>query len=121
MRWTDGASPDSSSRSSAVKEAPWEDSAPRQRCRNLPRSRVMNNRRIFLKNLTHMAVASAAAVTAGIPIAAHAELPKLDVNDPQAKALGYVEDSAKADQAKFPKHAASQKCNNCQLYQGKPS
>jgi hypothetical protein len=68
-----------------------------------------------------MAVASAAAVTAGIPIAAHAELPKLDVNDPQAKALGYVEDSAKADQAKFPKHAASQKCNNCQLYQGKPS
>jgi hypothetical protein len=80
----------------------------------------MNNRRIFLKNLTHMAVASAAAVAAGIPIAAHADLPKLDVNDPQAKALGYVEDSSKADKAKFPKHAATQKCNNCQLYQGKP-
>lgn len=79
----------------------------------------MSNRRTFLKNLTHMAVASAAAVTAGIPIAARADLPKVDENDPQAKAMGYVHDTTKADKAKFPKHADAQKCSNCQLFQGK--
>ena len=80
----------------------------------------MNNRRIFLKNLTNMAIVSAAAVTAGVPLMAHAaDLPKVDPNDPQAKAMGYVADTTKADQAKYPKHAATQKCDNCQLYQGK--
>ncbi len=45
--------------------------------------------------------------------------PALTENDPQAVALGYKEDTAKADQTKYPKHEASQKCSNCQLYQGK--
>jgi hypothetical protein len=79
----------------------------------------MSNRRTFLKNLTHMAVVSAAAVSAGMPIAARADAAKVEESDPQAKALGYVHDSAKADQAKFPKHAVAQKCGNCQLFQGK--
>ena len=39
--------------------------------------------------------------------------------DPQAAALGYAADTTKVDAKKFPKHAASQKCNNCALYQAK--
>ncbi len=41
--------------------------------------------------------------------------------DPQAAALGYVADTAKVDAKKYPKHAAAQKCLNCQLYTGKPT
>jgi hypothetical protein len=83
----------------------------------------MTSRRIFLKNITNIAVVSAAAVTAAslsaIPMLANAQAAKVEENDPQAKALGYVHDSAKADQAKFPKHTVAQKCANCQLFQGK--
>ncbi|HEY4074108.1 MAG TPA: high-potential iron-sulfur protein [Herbaspirillum sp.] len=79
----------------------------------------MSNRRTFLKNLTNMAVVSAAAVSAGIPIVARADLAKVDENDPQAKAMGYVHDTTKADKVKFPKHTVAQKCDNCQLFQGK--
>jgi hypothetical protein len=79
----------------------------------------MSNRRTFLKNLTNMAVVSAAAVSAGIPMVARADMPKVDENDPQAKAMGYVADTNKADKTKFPKHTVAQKCDNCQLFQGK--
>ena len=41
--------------------------------------------------------------------------------DPQAKALGYVADASKADKAKFKNYAPGQFCNNCALYQGKPT
>ena len=44
---------------------------------------------------------------------------KVDEKDPQAAALGYAADTTKVDAKKFPKHAATQKCNNCQLYTGK--
>jgi hypothetical protein len=48
---------------------------------------------------------------------AHAQA-KVDEKDAQAVALGYVADTTKADAKKFPKHAATQKCSNCQLYTG---
>lgn len=38
--------------------------------------------------------------------------------DPQAVAVGYKADSTKVDKKKFPKHAATQLCSNCALYQG---
>lgn len=44
---------------------------------------------------------------------------KVSEKDPQAVALGYVEDATKADKAKFKTYAAGQKCGNCQLFQGK--
>ena len=44
---------------------------------------------------------------------------KLDEKDPQAVALGYVDDASRADAKKFPKYAAGQTCSNCSLYQGK--
>ena len=44
---------------------------------------------------------------------------KLEETDPQALALGYKRDTTKVDAAKFPKHANTQTCGTCQLYQGK--
>ena len=38
---------------------------------------------------------------------------------PQAVALGYKADTTKVDAKKFPKHAATQNCANCALFQGK--
>jgi hypothetical protein len=38
--------------------------------------------------------------------------------DPQAAAVGYKADTTKVDKKKFPKHAATQQCSNCALYQG---
>lgn len=46
---------------------------------------------------------------------------KATETDPTAAALGYKLDSSKVDKAKFPKHAATQQCSNCMLYQGKPA
>lgn len=73
----------------------------------------IQNRRIFMLQ----AAAAGCAVASGSALAQGAA--KVDPKDPQAVALGYVEDTAKADKAKFPKHTAEQRCNNCQLYQGK--
>ena len=67
------------------------------------------------KRRVFMLVASAISATAATSLAraqAH-----LDEKDPQAAALGYVEDSARADEKKFPNHAASQICSSCALGQ----
>jgi High potential iron-sulfur protein len=48
-------------------------------------------------------------------------LPMLNEKDPQALALGYVEDGNKADKSKFPMSVATSQCSNCALYSGKPS
>ena len=70
-----------------------------------------STRRTFLMQV---AVAGTALTASQV----HAQA-KLDEKDPQAVALGYVADTAKADGKKFPKHTKDQKCNNCALYQGK--
>ena len=59
---------------------------------------------------------AAAGATLGSGARAQA---KLDEKDPQAVALGYVDDASRADTKKFPKYAAGQACGNCMLYQGK--
>lgn len=51
--------------------------------------------------------------------AAAAGLPMLDPNDPTAKALGFVTDSAKVDAATNPTHKPTQKCGTCAQFQGK--
>ncbi len=70
------------------------------------------NRRVFL-----MQVAAGGAVLAAAG-QAQAQA-KVDEKSAQAVALGYVNDSTKADTKKFPKHTKDQKCSNCALYQGK--
>jgi len=71
------------------------------------------NRRVFM----FQALSASTAVLATQAIAQA----KVDEKDPQATALGYVNDTNKADAKKFPKHAATQKCANCQLFAGKPT
>ena len=69
-------------------------------------------RRIFLMTV--------AAATATLTSQAQAQA-LVDEKDPQAAALGYVADTKRVDAKKYPKHAASQNCISCALYQGKPA
>jgi len=71
------------------------------------------NRRIFLQAIA----AGASVATFAAP--AQTGGPKLEESDPQALALGYKQDTTKVDPKKYPNHANSQDCANCQLYQGK--
>lgn len=73
----------------------------------------MIDRRQFV---IHVSTAGA-ALYAGSALAQAALLAE---TDPQAVALGYKADTTKVDKAKYPKHAATQNCINCALYQGKP-
>jgi hypothetical protein len=73
---------------------------------------MKNTRRTFLMTLA----AGSAALTTAQQAMAQA---KLSDKDPQAVALGYVEDATKADTKKYPKYAAGQTCSNCALYQAK--
>lgn len=75
----------------------------------------MSNRRIFLKNLSHIAAASAI----GISLSARAQATPVANTDPQAVALGYNNDTTKVDKAKYPNHVPVQACKNCALFQGK--
>ena len=72
----------------------------------------ITNRRVFLMQ---------AAACGSVLVAARAEAQaaKLDEKDPQAVALGYVADPAKAATKTYPQHTTAQTCNNCALYQGK--
>lgn len=71
-------------------------------------------RRVFI-----MQAAAGSSILVASGAMAQAAAPKLDEKDPQAVALGYAADTTKVDQKKFPKHAADQKCDTCQLYGGK--
>lgn len=73
------------------------------------------NRRFFILQV----VAGSSVLTAAHTIA-QTTAPLVNEKDAQAAALGYVADTTKVDLKKYPKHAAEQKCSNCQLYAGKP-
>jgi flagellar basal body rod protein FlgC len=49
-----------------------------------------------------------------------ADLPHLSPTDPNAQALGYVEDAATVDAKKFPQHEPSQNCANCNQFTKQP-
>jgi len=72
----------------------------------------MTTRRVFILQ----SVVGTSALASGMVMAAAPMVAETDAN---AKGLGYVADSAKADAAKYPKHTAAQMCSNCALYQGK--
>ena len=81
-----------------------------------PRKPTMftTTRRIFLLQIA--ATSTAALAATPVPPAGPA---MVNEKDSTASALGYVADTSKADQKKFPQHAAAQKCSACALYQGK--
>jgi hypothetical protein len=49
-----------------------------------------------------------------------AEPIRLDVNDPAALALGYVESAAAVDVKKYPTYVPGSNCDNCLQLQGTP-
>jgi hypothetical protein len=74
-------------------------------------------RREALKNL-----GLAAGLSAALPWrqTRGAEAARLDVKDPAAVALGYVEDAAKVDAKKYPEYVQGTNCENCLQLQGSP-
>lgn len=82
----------------------------------------IRNRRIFMLH----AVAGATALGAHATGAAQAPAADAPVSpdpvketDPYPKSMGFRLNTANVDKAKFPRHEASQKCSECQLYSGK--
>jgi anaerobic selenocysteine-containing dehydrogenase len=73
---------------------------------------AQSTRRSFMLHIA----AAGTALTAGA--AAQSQPARIDENDPQAKALGYVHDTTKVDAKRFPRHTKDQKCTNCALFQG---
>ena len=75
------------------------------------------SRRTLLKNLSMAALAA----SAGALLPRHsqaAEAPHLDVKDPAAVAVGYVEDADHVDAKKYPAYVKGSTCENCLLLQG---
>ena len=48
------------------------------------------------------------------------ELSRLDVKEPAAVALGYIEDAAQVDSKKYPHYVSRSNCENCLQLQGSP-
>jgi len=74
------------------------------------------NRRSFLQIAT-VSVVGLALVAPALNATA-ADLPHLELDNPMAKALGYVEDTTKVDVKKYPNHKSEQICSGCTLWQG---
>jgi hypothetical protein len=72
-------------------------------------------RRELMKNLSFAAGLSAALPWRETRGAAPA---RLDVKDPAAAALGYVENAAQVDTKKYPAFVKGSTCENCLLLQG---
>ena len=70
---------------------------------------MKNTRRQFL------IMSAAGAATLSLNNLAQAQAMVAET-DPQAQALGYKADTTKVDAKKYPKHAASQKCNHLRLH-----
>jgi hypothetical protein len=75
------------------------------------------SRRTLLRTL---ALGAAAAAALPARSAQGADGAKLDVHDPAAVALGYVENAAQVDPKKYPRYVPGSTCDNCLQLQGKP-
>jgi hypothetical protein len=74
----------------------------------------MFSRRSLIKTLTVSAAAAASAARQSLG----AEPEKLDVKDPAAVGLGYVENAAQVDLKKYPAYVKGSTCENCLQLQG---
>lgn len=74
-----------------------------------------STRRVFMLRVV---AGSSALVAAQL---SQAEEEKMTEADPYAKSMGFRTDTNRVDKARYPRHdAATQQCNKCQLYSGKP-
>ncbi|MEP6549461.1 MAG: high-potential iron-sulfur protein [Gammaproteobacteria bacterium] len=72
------------------------------------------SRRLLLKNLG----LAAGVVVLTSRAARSSEPARLDVKDPAAIALGYVENAVQVDVKKYPDYVAGSNCENCLQLQG---
>jgi hypothetical protein len=77
------------------------------------------SRRTLLRGLA-LGAAGAAIGGRGAPAAEAAQTTKVDVHDPQAVALGYVENASQVDTKKYAQFVPGSNCDNCLQLQGKP-
>jgi hypothetical protein len=80
-----------------------------------PIARAAITRRALLRNF---AIAAGGAALLPRRTSSAAEPPRLDVNDPKAVAVGYVENAEKVDAKKYPSYVKDSTCENCLLLQG---
>jgi hypothetical protein len=80
----------------------------------------MSDRTLSRRELVKTLALGAAALTALPRPSRGTEPAKLDVKDPAAVALGYVENAAQVDAKKFPRYVPGSTCDNCLQLQGKP-
>ena len=76
------------------------------------------SRRSLLRH-SGMGAAAVLAATIAPRRGRAADLPRLDVHDPAAAALGYVEDAATVDTKKYSSFSPGASCANCMQLQGK--
>jgi hypothetical protein len=79
----------------------------------------MMNRPVSRRALVKTLTLGVAAASLSRRQARAADLPKLDVKDPAAVALGYVENAAQVDVKKYPAFVKGTNCENCLQLQGK--
>jgi hypothetical protein len=78
------------------------------------------SRRQALRGMAAAAAGVAALMTQRASSAATqaAQAPHLDVKDPAASAVGYVEDATKVDPKRYPAYSQGSSCENCLQLQG---
>jgi High potential iron-sulfur protein len=79
----------------------------------------MMNRSVSRRAAVKTLSLALAAASLGHRQARGAEPQKLDVKDPAAAALGYVESAAQVDAKKYPAFVKGSNCENCLQLQGK--
>ena len=77
------------------------------------------NRSVSRRALVKTLSLALAAASVNARQARGAEPQKLDVKDPAAVALGYVENAAQVDVKKYPAFVKGSTCDNCLQLQGK--
>jgi hypothetical protein len=76
------------------------------------------------KKLTRRTVMKSFAAAAGVaaalrsPLSKAADAPRVDVKDPAAVALGYVESASQVNLKKYPSYVKGSSCENCAQLQG---
>ncbi|MCB1748883.1 MAG: high-potential iron-sulfur protein [Gammaproteobacteria bacterium] len=73
------------------------------------------NRREFARTCAGL---TAVALTTPALLVQAADMPHVDPESAQAKALGYTHDATTVDTGKYANFVAGSHCANCQLYQG---
>jgi hypothetical protein len=80
--------------------------------------KIAVTRRLLMKNLAMATGAAGLAAVLPAQRLSAAQAPRLDVKDPAAIKVGYVENANQVDTKKYPSYVKGSTCENCLLLQG---